>query len=249
MSVHAKIGNNKGMEAKSKKIVNSVSNQAKQKSGGKDYSESANMNVLQAVQRKSNNTGLPDQLKSGIENMSGLSMDDVKVHYNSSKPSQIQAYAYTQGSDIHVAPGQERHLPHEAWHVVQQKQGRVLPTRQLKGISINDNVGLEKEADIMGEKAVVQGKMSGNTVQMYKPEEFIPRGAKGTTPHVHMYTDAGGFKFGHIYTRTLGEVTLWTNARNKPEVELALAEVCAYYNGQAEVQAQITKYVREYYTE
>ncbi len=32
----------------------------------------------------------------------------------------IQAEAYAQGSDIHVGSGQEKHLPHEAWHVVQQ---------------------------------------------------------------------------------------------------------------------------------
>ena len=37
----------------------------------------------------------------------------------------MQARAYTQGSEIYMAPGQERHLAHEAWHVVQQKQGRV----------------------------------------------------------------------------------------------------------------------------
>ena len=46
-----------------------------------------------------------------------------------------------------VAPGQERHLPHEAWHVVQQKQGRVQTTRQLKsGVNLNDEVHLEREA-------------------------------------------------------------------------------------------------------
>lgn len=106
------------------------------------------------IQRK-NNTGLPDNLKSGIENLSGYSMDDVKVHYNSSKPAQLQAHAYAQGTDIHLAPGQEKHLPHEAWHVVQQKQGRVKPTRQLKSkLNINDDVALEKEADVMGERAL-----------------------------------------------------------------------------------------------
>ncbi|WP_378179140.1 DUF4157 domain-containing protein [Aquimarina sp. SS2-1] len=105
------------------------------------------------IQRK-NKTGLPDNLKSGIENLSGYSMDDVKVHYNSSKPAQLQAHAYAQGTDIHLAPGQEKHLPHEAWHVVQQKQGRVKPTRQLKSkVNINDDAGLEKEADVMGKKA------------------------------------------------------------------------------------------------
>ena len=106
------------------------------------------------VQRKRNNTGLPDPLKTGIETLSGYSMDDVKVHYNSGKPAQLQALAYAQGTDIHLAPGQEKHLPHEAWHVVQQKQGRVKPTMQLKGkVNVNDDAGLEKEASIMGGRA------------------------------------------------------------------------------------------------
>lgn len=108
----------------------------------------------QPVQRRVNKTGLPDHLKTGIENLSGYPMDDVKVHYNSSKPAQLQAHAYAQGTDIHLAPNQEKHLPHEAWHVVQQKQGRVKPTTQLKGkVAINDDAGLEKEADVMGAKA------------------------------------------------------------------------------------------------
>jgi hypothetical protein len=107
------------------------------------------------IQKAENRTGLPDQLKSGIENLSGYSLDDVKVHYNSDKPAQLQAHAYAQGTEIHIAPGQEKHLPHEAWHVVQQKQGRVKPTLQMKGgVNINDDVGLEKEADTMGEKAL-----------------------------------------------------------------------------------------------
>ncbi|NEQ37488.1 MAG: DUF4157 domain-containing protein [Okeania sp. SIO3I5] len=107
----------------------------------------------QPIQRKGNKTGLPDNLKSGIENLSGYSMNDVKVHYNSDKPSQLQAHAYTQGTNIHVAPGQEKHLPHEAWHVVQQMQGRVKPTMQAKGVAINDDHALEREADLMGVKA------------------------------------------------------------------------------------------------
>ena len=106
------------------------------------------------IQRKENKTGLPNDLKTGVETLSGYSMDDVKVHYNSSKPAQLQAHAYTQGSNIHVAPRQEKFLPHEAWHVVQQKQGRVTPTIQTKGIAINDDKGLEHEADVMGKRAL-----------------------------------------------------------------------------------------------
>ncbi|MGO4711443.1 eCIS core domain-containing protein [Bradyrhizobium sp. 2TAF24] len=97
--------------------------------------------------------GLPFRLKVGIEHLSGFAMDDVRVHYHSQKPAAVQAHAYAQGTDIHLAPGQEKHLPHEAWHVVQQMQGRVKPTLQLKGIVINDDAGLEREADVMGARA------------------------------------------------------------------------------------------------
>lgn len=104
------------------------------------------------VQRK-NETGMPDNLKAGVENLSGFAMDDVRVHYNSDKPATVQALAYTQGTDIHVAPGQEQHLPHEAWHVAQQMAGRVEPTTEIGGMPVNDNAGLEHEADVMGAKA------------------------------------------------------------------------------------------------
>jgi hypothetical protein len=111
------------------------------------------------VQSKSNDTGLPDNLKSGVENLSGYAMDDVKVHFNSAEPAQLGAHAYAQGTDIHVAPGQEKHLPHEAWHVAQQKQGRVKPTMQMKaGVSVNDDASLENEADAMGAKALGVGQ-------------------------------------------------------------------------------------------
>jgi hypothetical protein len=110
-----------------------------------------------------NDTGLPNQLKSGIESMSGMSMDHVKVHYNSAEPAQLNAHAFAQGSDIHVAPGQEKHVPHEAWHVVQQAQGRVQATTQMKtGTPVNDDVGLETEADVMGAKALSAGGEMAN---------------------------------------------------------------------------------------
>jgi hypothetical protein len=84
-----------------------------------------------ALDPKQNHTGLPDALEFGIEAASGFSMDDVRVFRNSAKPAQL-------------------HLPHEAWHVVQQKRGRVKPTLQMKGVAINDDGRLEREADPMG---------------------------------------------------------------------------------------------------
>lgn len=113
-----------------------------------------NASQVESIQKKENKTGLPANLKSGIEHLSGLDISDVKVHYNSSKPAQLQAHAFAQGNNIHMGPGQEKHLPHEAWHVVQQKQGRVKPTVQMKGADVNDDPSLEHEADIMGTKAL-----------------------------------------------------------------------------------------------
>ena len=111
--------------------------------------------ITQLQEKANNNTGMPDDLKQGIESLSGQDMSDVKVTYNSDKPAQLQAHAYARGTDIHIAPGQEKHLPHEAWHVAQQKQGRVQPTMQMKGnVNVNDDAGLEKEADVMGQKAL-----------------------------------------------------------------------------------------------
>lgn len=101
-----------------------------------------------------NRTGLPDGLKSGIEALSGVSLDQVKVHYNSAEPATLRAHAYAQGSEIHLARGQERHLPHEAWHLVQQAQGRVAPSQQWRGMPVNNDPLLEREADRMGEAAL-----------------------------------------------------------------------------------------------
>lgn len=131
--------------------------------------------------------GLPLQLKTGIETLSGFSMDDVKVHYNSSKPAQLQALAYAQGTDIHVASGQEKHLPHEAWHVVQQKQGRVRPTLHLKSQTpVNDDAGLEAEADRMG--AMALQLMPENNVRQSR------RNYASVSGNVHQLVAPGGIE-------------------------------------------------------
>lgn len=153
-------------------IRKSKANETKIRSIGHEVAQ--NKNVATTIQKKSNRTGLPDNLKAGIENLSGYAMDDVKVHYNSSKPAQLQAHAYAQGTDIHIASGQEKHLPHEAWHVVQQKQGRVQPTMQMKsGVKVNDNVGLEREADVMGNRAMaIQAKNNSNVSYLLSDKPY-----------------------------------------------------------------------------
>lgn len=121
---------------------------------------------------KENKTGLPDDVKEGVENQSGYSMDDVDVYYDSDEPEKIGALAYAKGTDIHVKSGEEEHVPHEAWHVAQQKQGRVKPTIQMKGEStMNDDKSLEREADIMGDKAL---KTKGKQKNLQKKSVGAP---------------------------------------------------------------------------
>jgi hypothetical protein len=92
---------------------------------------------------------IPEQLSTAIEAISGIDLSDVTVHRSSGKPAQIGALAYATGNEIHLAPGAARHLPHEAWHIVQQRQGRVQPTMRVAGRGINDDRVLEHEADAM----------------------------------------------------------------------------------------------------
>ena len=138
-----------------------------------------NKAVENIIQKQTNRTGLPDNVKRGVEYLSGVDISDVRVKYNSPEPAKVNALAFAQGNNIHVAPRQEKHIAHEAWHTVQQKQGRVKATKSVSGKSINDSHSLEREADIMGKRASVIGRMmshfspspiqnkSTNTIQRY----------------------------------------------------------------------------------
>jgi hypothetical protein len=101
--------------------------------------------------------GLPEDLRAGIENLSGVSMGDVQVFHGSSEPAEVGARAHAQGSDIHLAPGADDALPHEAWHVAQQRQGRVSPNAKVGDNGMNADANLEAEAESMGAKAASLG--------------------------------------------------------------------------------------------
>ena len=95
----------------------------------------------------------------------------------------------TQETDIHVAPGQEKCLPHEAWHVVQQKQGRVQPTVQLQGVNVNDDAGPEKEADVMGEMIQQKHENVKLTIQRKILKPNTATGCISTVGEFQPYTD------------------------------------------------------------
>ena len=135
-------------------------------------------------------------------------MDRVRVHRGSAEPARIGALAHARGADIHLGPGQERHLPHEAWHVVQQAQGRVRPTMQLKrGDALNDDSSLEREADAMGGLALRTARTpvqaaafpamslprpprSAGVLQAYRAGTFAAEEASGTAQQLHSQSPA-----------------------------------------------------------
>ena len=147
---------NQRMESTVQRSVQDLADANLQTNDSRDYRLLSNtqQDVKPAIQRKENNTGLPDQLKQGMEKLSGHSLDHVRVHYNSPKPATVQAHAYAQGNEIHLGSGQERHLPHELGHVVQQMEGRVKPTMEVDGFRVNDHPKLESEASVLGDRAL-----------------------------------------------------------------------------------------------
>jgi hypothetical protein len=111
---------------------------------------------------------LPGELQAKMGSAFGADFSAVRVH-EGSHVSEIGALAYTQGTDVHFAPGQyqpssqsgQELIGHELAHVVQQSQGRVSATAQAKGVAINDDDGLEREADDLGARAA-RGEQVGS---------------------------------------------------------------------------------------
>ena len=108
---------------------------------------------------------LPEGLRSKMESALGADFSAVRVHVGPAAAA-VGARAYTQGDDIHFAPGHydpasesgQQLLGHELAHVVQQRAGRVTAPTQAKdggamGAPINADAGLEAEADAAGARA------------------------------------------------------------------------------------------------
>ncbi|MFD2331968.1 DUF4157 domain-containing protein [Cohnella sp. GCM10020058] len=139
---------------------------------------------------------LPLDVQAKMEKVMGADFSNVNVHANSSQASSVGALAYAQGNDIHFAPGQynpdsqsgQKIIGHELAHVVQQRQGRVLPTAQLKsGMRLNDDPALEKEADVLGEKAAATPDQAEPTIQRMadRPTPGLPEHVAPFRPIQH----------------------------------------------------------------
>lgn len=119
------------------------------------------------------NTGIPSAMQERFEASSGLSFDDVRIHYNSPRPAKLGALAYTQGTQVYIGPGQERHLKHELGHVLQQKRGLVKADGHLNGLPVNRDPGLERSADLGADQPIQAfgGRMETAPIQMEDGEE------------------------------------------------------------------------------
>ncbi len=111
---------------------------------------------------------MPTDVRAKMEGAFGTDFSGVRIH-EGPRARALGALAYTQGADIHFAPGKyqphsqtgQALLGHELTHVVQQSQGRVGATGQVAGARVNDNPALEAEADKVGAMAA-RGKRVGD---------------------------------------------------------------------------------------
>lgn len=146
---------------------------------------------------------LPPATKDKMEKSFGEDFSDVNIQKDSKSAEELNAKAFTKGKDIHFAPGEfqpeskegEKLIGHELTHVVQQKENRVQKNEvHGKGISINADPSLEKEADEMGDKASRGEKVDAVT----------PLGSGIQRAVVETVTDYRDF--ASLSTMTLGEL-------------------------------------------
>ena len=72
--------------------------------------------------QQQNQTGIQEVFLQRAEEQLGKSFRDDRIHLDRKESEKVGEQAYTQESDIFVAPGQEQRLPHDWGHVVQQKK-------------------------------------------------------------------------------------------------------------------------------
>ncbi|WP_163988856.1 DUF4157 domain-containing protein [Pyxidicoccus caerfyrddinensis] len=139
---------------------------------------------------------LPERLRRVFEQLSGYDLGDVRVYADSPWPARIGARAFVLGSDIHLSPGAADALGHEAWHAVQQKQGRVHATRTtLDAVGLNDEAALEREADLMGHLAWSLARRGGTV-----PVPFPLRVATPPTPVLQRQVTVQGLAIDNAAT-------------------------------------------------
>jgi|GEM_PF-6815388 len=138
--------------------------------------------------------GLPNEVNNKMQTAFNADFSDVNIIKDSQESKDIGAFAFTQGSDVHFAPGKfqpftpkgQELIGHELAHVVQQDEGKVEETTKTGNRSINDNPALEKEADVKGKKAAqtkpTKEKKEGKKGEKAPKGKAKPKQKKKPTP-------------------------------------------------------------------
>lgn len=135
-----------------------------------DKQESKESEKSQKPFQLKKNDALPEDVQMKMESSMGHDFSGVNFETNSSKATDLGALAYAQGEEVHFAPGQfnpgstagQELIGHELAHVVQQREGRVQANAQAKGVGVNNDSGLESEADRVG-RAAASADVSATT--------------------------------------------------------------------------------------
>lgn len=126
--------------------------------------------------------GIPEPLKGQLESENNVDLSDVEVIRDSNKPAEYGTEAFSANKKIHLAPGKEDHLEHEARHEVQKKQGKVKATGKLKdGTPVNTDPELEKDADKNNPTAanpVTSGQLTKAELPQAKPDASADKQAQ-----------------------------------------------------------------------
>ncbi|MEL6866457.1 MAG: DUF4157 domain-containing protein [Bacteroidota bacterium] len=121
---------------------------------------------------------LPDDLHHKLEWSFGQDFSSVQIHQNSPKATDLQAKAFTQGEQVHFAPGQfdpksnsgQKLIAHEFTHIAQQRHHHIPVTHQTStGAFINNQNTWEQEADRLGERAI-----QGQSIDQYTSTDHTP---------------------------------------------------------------------------
>lgn len=140
----------------------------------------------------------PEPWKTRAEAVSQLNLDDVRIYYDSPRPLEYGALAYARKNEIHMGPGAAARVPHELWHIVQQRQGRV--AAHGTNPPANEDRALEQEAN-----AFEKGLLRSDTTPAF------PKGSSFSSESVQ-------------YLKPLGTLSY----RRSPNVQAALREYHAF---------------------
>lgn len=143
------------------------------------------------VDATSSGAALPEEIRAKMEDVLGMDFSAVRVHEGPQAAS-VGALAFTRGTDIFFAPGQyqpqsqrgQELLGHELTHVRQQASGVVGTSRDAGGVSINDDAGLEREADIMGAQAARSTGTTQNHRVRDRSSHILSARAPNTGDHI-----------------------------------------------------------------